>query len=142
MASTLKSGAVRIDGLDDLRRELKKLDDAGLIDALKDLNFEIASKVVQNAQRRASTRQQSSAAQSLKAGRQAAKSVVTGGGAKKPFFGGAEFGSIRFPQFPAWQGNGRDAGYFLFPAIRSMEDEIVEMYGDEVEKITARAFPD
>jgi len=78
----------------------------------------------------------------LKAGRQAAKSVVSDGGAKVPFFGGAEFGSIQFPQFPAYQGNGADAGYFLYPAIRSMADEIVEMYGEEIEKITRRAFPD
>jgi hypothetical protein len=45
-------------------------------------------------------------------------------------------------QFKAWRGNDRGAGYWLFPAIRDHETQIVAQYGDAIERITKRAFPD
>ena len=38
-------------------------------------------------------------------------------------------------QFEPWRGNGEGAGYFLFPAIRSSREEIIEAYLDEIERI-------
>lgn len=144
--------AVKVTGLKELIRELKKLDDAGLVNELKDANYKVAQLVVNKAQGNASGRMESAAAASLKPGRQAAKAVVSGGGAAVPFFGGAEFGAgqnklrntargaVRgWNQFVPWTGQ---TGRFLYPAIRSSMDEIVELYGDEIEKITKRAFPD
>lgn len=138
-----KQVSVKVVGLSDLRRELKKLDDSDEFNAeLKEVNFEIADTVVGRAKVFASTKLQRRAAQSLKAGRGASRATISGGGAQTPFFGGAEFGSIQYTQFEPWRGNDRSAGYFLYPTIRNSTDEIVEMYGDALEKITARAFPD
>lgn len=148
--------ATKVVGLSEFRREIKKLDEAGLIDELKNVNFDVAQLVVRAAQNEASSRMEQSAAQSLKPSRQAARAQVTGGGAKFPFFGGAEFGADRnqprgtlggrrmtgWNQFKPWRGNGSGAGYFLYPAIRSKTDEIVDKYGDALMKIAAHAFPD
>lgn len=149
--------AVKVIGLKEFRKELKKLDDDGFTNELKDVNFDIAELVVRTAQQKAAGkgRLQQTAARSLKPGRQAARAVVTGGGPKTPFFGGAEFGAGQnvprntqrgtvagWNQFEPWRGNQSDAGYFLYPAIRDETDKIVDMYGDAIEKITSRAFPD
>ena len=45
-------------------------------------------------------------------------------------------------QFRPWRGNGEGAGYFLFPAIRQAGPEIVDLYGDALERLAAKAFPD
>ena len=148
------SGAVKIDvdGAKELRRELAKLD---LKDDLKEVNYDVAMLVVTRSRVFAFSPLQQKAAASLKAGRQMAKAVVTGGGAKAKFFGGAEFGADRnrmrtsggrtylgHNQFKAWRGSDRSAGYFLYPAIRANEAAIVEKYADEMDKLTKRAFPD
>lgn len=137
-----KAGVVAVNGLDDLRRELKKLDDAGLTEQLKDANKAVADLVVSKAKANASTRMERRAAGSLRSSRQAARAQVVGGSAKVPFFGGAEFGSLRYTQFRAWTGANSQSGYFLYPAIRESSDDIVEMYHDEIEKISSKAFPD
>jgi len=155
MGDRIKSKTVTVEGLDEFRRELRKLDEKGLIDELKDANYDVAKLVVGRAQQNASSRMERSAAASMRPSRQAARAQVTGGGADVPFFGGAEFGAMRnqrrqtprgtvtgWNQFQPWRGSGSGAGYFLYPAIRESTDDIVEMYGEAIEKITARAFPD
>lgn len=137
-----KAGIVAVDGLDDLRKELRKLDDGGLLEQLKDANKMVADLVVERARQNTSTRMERRAASSLRSSRQAARAQVLGGSASVPFFGGAEFGSLQYPQFQAWTGSNSQSGYFLYPAIRAATDDIVELYGDEVEKISAKAFPD
>lgn len=152
----LKSGTIAVEGLDELRRELKKLDGDQATEALKEANFKVAELVTREARSRASSPMERSAAVSLRPARQAARAQVSGGGAEKPFFGGAEFGSGRnqhrrsvngypglgYNQFKAWRGNGSSAGYFLYPAIRDATDNIVEVYGTEIDKIVRDAFPD
>jgi hypothetical protein len=140
--SRKKAGVLAVDGLDELRRELRKLDNAGLTEELKDANKAVADLVVQRAKAKASTRMERRAAESLRSSRQAARAQVVGGSAKVPFFGGAEFGSLRFNQFRPWTGSNSQSGYFLYPAIRESTDDIVDMYGIEIEKISAKAFPD
>jgi hypothetical protein len=156
MASRLDGAKVNVRGLDDLRRELKKLDEAGLIDGLKDVNQSVAALVVGWAQSRASTPLEKKAAATLKASRTQARAQVTFGGAKSQFAEGAEFGATRdllrttpggrsvlgWNQFKDWRGNKEDAGYFLFPAIRAHEEEIAEQYLDGIEKLASKAFPD
>ena len=61
------------------------------------------------------------------------------GGSGIGFFFGAEFGSSRYHQFMAHRG---ETGYFLYPTIRDEMDNIVDFYGDEVERVARRAFPD
>ena len=152
---TLKSGTVAVHGLDELRRELKKLDGDQATNALKDANFAVAELVTKGAQGRASTKMEVSAAATLRPARQAARAQVTGGSGIA-YFGGAEFGAMRnqmranvngspglgFNQFRPWRGSGAGAGYFLFPTIASSTDEIVETYGKAIDEITKAAFPD
>jgi hypothetical protein len=135
---------VKVAGLAQLRKELKRLDDKGLSDELKDANYDVASHVVTLAKARATgvSKQAARAAESLRASRTAARAQVLLGSGRIRFAFGAEFGSSRFKQFPAWRGNGTDAGYFLYPTIRDEIPEIVETYGDAIERITAKAFPD
>ena len=155
---TVSTGdTVRVEGLDELRRELRRLDDKGLSDRLKDANHKVATIVVRRAQQRAAAlgRMQRRAAETLRPARQAARAVVTLGRASVPFALGAEFGAgqnirtagrnrgrLGLNQFSPWRGNGRNAGYFLWPGIRDAGPEIVETYGDELERITRPAFPD
>lgn len=81
-------------------------------------------------------------APSVKALAQQRNASVKIGGPKYPFALGSEFGSIRYKQFPAWKGNGPDAGYSLYETIRDKRDDVVEVYGDALDKLTARIFPD
>jgi len=153
----LDGASVKVAGLADLRRELRKLDDAGLIDQLKDANWSIASHVVARARSRAAAlgKMEAKAAGSLTASRAAARAQVSGGGSKAPFFGGAEFGSGRgtvrnttrglvrgWNQFAPWTGSGSGAGRFLYAAIRADADMIADTYLEAITKITARAFPE
>lgn len=144
-----------VEGMRDLRRELGRLDDSTFKDELREINANIAESIVRLARSRASTPLQKKAAESLKAGRQLAKAVISAGGARYPFFGGAEFGAdqnkqrIRatgtytgYAQFPPWRGSGRSAGYFLYPTIRAEESAIIEQYLAMVDDLTRRAFPD
>jgi hypothetical protein len=46
---------------------------------------------------------------------------------------GAEFGGQRRPttqQFRPWRGSGSGAGYFLYPAVREMSDDMQKRYGE------------
>lgn len=153
----MSGAAVRVVGLDEFRRELRRLQSTELLDGLKDANYDVASKVVVWAQARAGGigAMQARAAATLRPSRAQARAQVAGGGAKAPFFAGAEFGAGRnkvrttrrgqvqgWNQFREWRGNGADAGYFLFPAIRDHNTEIVNIYADAVEKLSQRAFPD
>lgn len=49
---------------------------------------------------------------------------------------------IGWNQFQPWRGNKAGAGYFLFPTIRRNMNEIIELYGDEMERLLSDAFPD
>jgi hypothetical protein len=130
--------AVRVEGLAELRKELKRLD---LSKDLGQANRKVAQLVVDAAQGRASTRLERAAARSLSASSSTVGARVGLGGPRTPFAAGAEFGSKRFRQFQAWRGNGQQAGYFLYPAIRENTPRIVEVYGDEIDRVTRKAFP-
>lgn len=195
--------SVSVVGLSDLRRELKALEDKGLIDELKDANQAVAQIVVDDADGRfrALGGMGALVAKTLKAGRTQNRAQVSFGGAKAPFAGGVEFGAERnvlrlrkntggratkvrdeenlgkvirrveaqtvgangkgsvarqqggtrvqvtgrvrgWNQFQPWRGNGANAGYALYPAIRANGERIVDTYGDAIEKITKKAFPD
>ena len=142
MPGAIKSASVKIEGLTEFRKSLAKLDDPGFTAGLKDVNFAVGQLVVSRARTMAAAigPMQRKAAESLNAGRQAARAIVSGGGNSTAFFGGAEFGGSQ-PQFKPWRGNKRDAGYFLYPTIRDATDDIVELYGKGVDDLTRAAFP-
>lgn len=149
MAKPIRSAdTVRVQNLDKFRSELRKLQQQGGADGialLKEANYRVASMVVDKAQSRASGigPMQAKAAASLRPGRQQARAVISGGGARIPFFYGAEFGALQYKQFLPWKkpGNG-NTGYFLFPTMKAETQNIIEMYGEELDKIAKDAFPD
>lgn len=155
MARLSGADTVRVKGLDELRRELRKLDDKGLTAELKQANYDAATLVVEGAQGKASTRMEQAAASTLTASRAAARAAVNFGGSRAPFAMGAEFGAgqnvartgavrgsfLGYNQFKAHRGSGANAGYFLWPAVRDKTPQIVETYGDAMERIASKAFP-
>src|SRR5690348_883428 len=114
------SATVRLTGLDELRKELKRLD-GDWTSQLKDANYEIAADiVVPEAKRRAGqTRAGGAVINSIRAAKAARSATVSLGSNKVSWAAGWEFGSLKYKQFPYWRGNGEDAGYFMWPAIRA-----------------------
>lgn len=91
---------------------------------------------------------QAKAAPAIKAGgEQLAAKIVVSATAAYPFALGAFFGAKKYPQFPPWVGNSWDPGgpggpYAINAALRSKLDEITDAYGDAMDRLTAKAFPD
>lgn len=141
-----RGGSVNVVGLAELRKNLKTLDNAKELEAgLKDANFKTADFVVQ----RAVPRMRSlgnvpgrRSAESMKATRSGAAARLSLAGKSAPFANGVEFGSGKFTQFKPWLGNGRDAGYAIYPTIRENTAELVRIYEQEIAQLTRQAFPD
>lgn len=73
--------------------------------------------------------------------RVAALGTVAYGGEAYSF--GAEFGAIQWKQFDEWRGNGTDAGYFFWPAIREFRDEkMLDQWVKHVWENVKFAFPE
>lgn len=55
---------------------------------------------------------------------------LSGGGTTQQLWGGAEFGSNRYKQFPVWSGReGRGSrGWFIYPTLRSAQPEIIQKW--------------
>jgi hypothetical protein len=145
------AGGVSVEGLKELAKAFRQLDDRTVISDLKDVNYRAALLVKDAAQGNASNAMESAAAARLKATKTANYAAIRLGG--KPYDLGAEFGAIRgVPRstargvvtgwnfFRPWKGAGSEAGYFVYPAIRAKAPEIEETYGDEIEKITDKAM--
>jgi hypothetical protein len=66
-----------------------------------------------------------------------ARDKVSGGGSTQQLWGGAEFGSNRYKQFPIWSGReGRGSrGWFIYPTLRSVQPEIVKRWEESFSKI-------
>lgn len=146
--------AVRIEGLTEFRKELRKVAGKDGLDALKAVNVKVAEMIVERTKPKMSKKSTRSAA-SLKAAKTGNASFVRGGGKSAPMFGGVEFGSYRnqsratrrgpvkgWNQFDPWKGNGSGAGYFLYDTVRSSSDEVIKMYRDGMIDIARDAFPE
>jgi hypothetical protein len=66
-----------------------------------------------------------------------ASQKFSGGATTKDLWGGTEFGSNRYRQFPIWSGReGRGSkGYFLYPTLRRIQPEIVSRWTQSFDKI-------
>jgi hypothetical protein len=66
-----------------------------------------------------------------------ASQKFSGGGTTQQLWGGYEFGSNKFKQFPVWSGReGRGSrGWFIYPTLRSVQPEIVRRLEDSFSKI-------
>lgn len=142
---TDRSLAVRVEGLADFQKELKRLDQK-LPRELQKANKRAAELVADAARTRATGLGSvaAKAAPSIKAAAEQRRSKVSIGGARYPFALGAEFGGQGRPttmQFAPWSGSDTGAGYFLYPAIRETRDEFMDAYDDAIEQLTREAFP-
>ena len=59
-----------------------------------------------------------------------ARQKLSGGGTTQQLWGGAEFGSTRYKQFPVWSGReGRGSrGWFIYPTLRAVQPDIVKKW--------------
>lgn len=66
-----------------------------------------------------------------------ASQKFSGGASTKDIWGGAEFGSNKFKQFPVWSGRqGRGSrGWFIYPTLRRIQPEIVARWTAAFDKI-------
>jgi hypothetical protein len=62
---------------------------------------------------------------------------LSGGATTQQIWGGVEFGSNRYKQFPVWSGReGRGSrGWFIYPTLRSAQPEIVKKWEESFSKI-------
>jgi hypothetical protein len=65
---------------------------------------------------------------------------LSGGGTTQQLWGGAEFGSNRYKQFPVWSGReGRGSrGWFIYPTLRSAQPEIIKQWEESFSKIVRK----
>jgi hypothetical protein len=61
----------------------------------------------------------------------------SGGGTTQMLWGGFEFGSNKFKQFPVWSGReGRGSrGYFIYPTLRAEQPQIIAQWETAFSKI-------
>ena len=62
---------------------------------------------------------------------------LSGGGTTQQVWGGVEFGSTKWKQFPVWSGReGRGSrGWFIYPTLRAVQPEIVRRWENSFSKI-------
>ena len=66
-----------------------------------------------------------------------ASQKLSGGGTTQQLWGGYEFGSNKYKQFPVWSGReGRGSrGWFIYPTLRSVQPDIVKKWEGSFSKI-------
>ena len=66
-----------------------------------------------------------------------ARQKLSGGGTTQQLWGGYEFGSNKFKQFPVWSGReGRGSrGWFIYPTLRKEQPQIIAQWEDSFDKI-------
>ena len=145
----MAGAGVRVVGLRELRRDLRRLeDDSAWRPALRNAGYGaatiVATEAKQTATRGATTisgKRASMGAAAIATIRPLAgqtRAQVAGGKASLAYFGGWEFGSNgRYPQFP----RARKSGYNIYPAIVRKRDEVIRFYVKALDDVTRAAFP-
>jgi hypothetical protein len=66
-----------------------------------------------------------------------ASQKFSGGATTKDIWGGSEFGSNKFRQFPVWSGReGRGSkGWFIYPTLRKIQPQIVARWTEAFNKV-------
>lgn len=62
---------------------------------------------------------------------------LSGGATTQQVWGGVEFGSNKYKQFPVWSGReGRGSrGWFIYPTLRSVQPDIIKKWEESFSKI-------
>lgn len=134
---------VRVEGLNELNRALKAIGGRELQNELKAAGKTVADAVASDARSNAYSLGGVAAlvAPSIASSARFTGAGVSLGGASHPAAAGAEFGGGGRPttqQFAPWRGSGSDAGYFVYPAIRSNSDRIADEYLGAVEDLARK----
>jgi len=123
-------------------RSFKAMDDEATNQA-KEVTSELAtwvrSKIIDRASTGTRNRQDNKVAEGSKVSKSSkigeisfgyAGQKLSGGGTTQQIWGGAEFGSNRWKQFPVWSGReGRGSrGWFIYPTLRSVQPDIVKKW--------------
>ena len=128
------SGVV-VRGLREFRRELSALENPkAWLDELKGANREVAELVAETARGLAVVGPTGRWQKSIAARATAGKASIGFGGARAPHAAPLEFDNWRAK--PGWR-----AQPAVYPAIEKTREATIELYGDKVEELTARAFP-
>jgi hypothetical protein len=56
----------------------------------------------------------------------------SGGATTKDLWGGTEFGSIKFKQFPKWSNS---KGYFIYPTLREIQPDLIAKWENAFDRI-------
>ncbi len=139
--------AVRIEGLADLRRGLRKIDPE-LAKEFRNEILPIAQKVANDARSRVPSRSGRAAA-SVRGGVSGNNAYVQGGKKAVPYFGWLDFGS-RSPKrgnprsVGPWAGSGTGPrrGRFIYPAIDDNRSAIEKQAADAIDGIIERVLPE
>ena len=133
-------------------RSFKAMDDEALSQA-KEATSELATYVQGKIKATASSRTRNLVDNRIADGSKVSKSSkigeisygfasqkLSGGGTTQQVWGGYEFGSNRFKQFPVWSGReGRGSrGWFIYPTLRSAQPEIIKKWEEAFSTIVKR----
>lgn len=129
-------GRVRVEGLRELRRDLRKLSrDETWKGDLRDAGLQAATIVANDARasalRAVNPRMGRRAANTIRPLASQTNARVAAGRANVPWTMGHIWGSSRFPQFPPR----RKGGYHLYPAIERQQDRVIEIYSRAIAKL-------
>jgi hypothetical protein len=66
-----------------------------------------------------------------------ASQKFSGGGTTQQLWGGSEFGSNKFKQFPVWSGKeGRGSrGWFIYPTLRAEQPYLIDQWENAFDRI-------
>ena len=66
-----------------------------------------------------------------------ARQKFSGGGTTRQLWGGTEFGSNKFRQFPIWSGRegSGSKGWFIYPTLRKLQPDILKKWEEAFSKI-------
>jgi hypothetical protein len=130
-------------------RSFKAMDDQALRQA-KEATSELATYVQGKIKQTASSRTRNLVDNRVADGSKVSKSSkvgeisfgyagqkLSGGATTQQVWGGVEFGSNRYKQFPVWSGReGRGSrGWFIYPTLRSVQPEIIKKWEESFSKI-------
>lgn len=121
------------------RAQLKQID-AELPKQLQQANKKIAVDVGDRAREKYQNRYPSRSGRGAKSIRGTAtqtRAQVAAGSKRAPYVVGQNFGSKRFPQFPAK----RDPDHFIYATVGELNGEIEDLYKDAVDDLMRVAFP-
>jgi hypothetical protein len=130
-------------------RSFKAMDDQALAQA-KEATSELATYVQSKIKATAATRTRNLVDNRVADGSKVSKSSkvgeisfgyagqkLSGGATTQQVWGGVEFGSNKYKQFPVWSGReGRGSrGWFIYPTLRSLQPEIIKKWEESFSKI-------